>query len=90
MKNGIKEKITLRRVIQTYTRRLYPEDSYLEEKVLVKHTRESVRRLLIGFINQKWLKRFLVTSGTAGCALLALCYPTLALTGVCLSVALAP
>ena len=87
--NGLKEKITLRGVIQTYTRRLYPGDIYIEEKVLVKHTRESVRRLLIGFINQKWLKRFLVTSGTAGCALLALCYPTLVLTGVCLSVALA-
>ena len=41
--NGLKEKITLRGVIQTYTRRLYPGDIYSTEKRLVKHTKESVK-----------------------------------------------
>ncbi len=30
--NGLKEKITLRGVIQTYTRRLYPGDIYSTER----------------------------------------------------------
>ena len=38
MKIGKKEKITLRGVIRTYTRRQYPGDIYLTESHLEKHT----------------------------------------------------
>jgi Ribonucleotide reductase, alpha subunit len=58
MKIGLKEKITLRGVIRTYTRRQYPGDIYLTESHLEKHTIESLKQLLVGYINQKWLKRF--------------------------------
>jgi hypothetical protein len=88
MKIGLKEKITLRGVIRTYTRRQYPGDIYLTESHLEKHTIESLKQLLVGYINQRWLKRFLVTSGTAGFALLALYFQTPALIAVYLSAVL--
>jgi membrane-associated protease RseP (regulator of RpoE activity) len=86
--NGSKEKITLRGVIRTYTRRLYPGDIYITEKRLEKHTKESLKQLLVGYISLKWLTRFLNTSGMAGFVWLALCSVTLVLTAVFLLVVL--
>ena len=48
----------------------------------------SLKQLLVGYINLKWLTRFLNTSGMAGFVWLALCSATLVLTAVCLLVVL--
>jgi pyruvate-formate lyase len=88
MKIGKKEKITLRGVIQTYTRRLYPGDIYTTEKVLVKHTKESLKQLLVDFISLKWLRSSLSTYGTGGFASLRQYYLTQVLIAVCLLAAL--
>ena len=58
MKTGLKEKITLRGVIQTYTRKQYPGDIYSTEKRLVKHTRESLRQLLVGLYKPELAETF--------------------------------
>ena len=47
-------------------------DIYSTEKRLEKHTKESLKQLLVDFINQKWLKRSLITFGMVGSAWLAL------------------
>jgi hypothetical protein len=63
---GSKEKIILRGVITTYTRRLYPGDIYTTEKRLEKHTKESLKQLLVGFINRNLLKPFSNIFGMVG------------------------
>ena len=77
MKNGLKEKITLRGVIQTYTRRLYPGDIYLTEKPQETPTTESAQRWLDDWIDQSLQKPSSSTSGKDGYASLARSYKTL-------------
>jgi hypothetical protein len=82
--NGLKENITLRGVEQTYTRRQYPGDIYITEKRLKKHTKESLRQLLVGWANQKWLKPFSIIFGMVGYVWHRLYLVILALTVVSL------
>src|SRR6056300_130122 len=82
--NGSKVKITLRGVIRTYTRRLYPGDIYSTESRREKLTFGLLKQLLVDYISRKWRKLSSNTYGMAGYVSLAQYYLIQVLIGVCL------
>jgi hypothetical protein len=89
MKTGKKVKITLRGVITTYTRKLYPGDIYSTESHQEKLTCGLLKQLLVDYISRRWQKLSSNTFGTGGFASLAQYYLIQVLIAVCLLVALA-
>ena len=86
--NGKKEKITLRGVIQMFTKKLLQVATYLKESRPVTLTCAWLKQLLGVCISLKWPIHFLIIFGTVGFAWLVLYYPTLVQTVGCLSAVL--